>query len=175
AEAKTRLPKNYAALELDSPTKEGAKARLVKLTDAKGGTIAEAVLGKTRSEGYGAKRKAGTYVRTPGDPQTWLTNVEISAPLATTEWVKTAVLELDADKIDRVSVEIPGEEPLRIARAPAAAEKEKDTKAAGDTSKDAKGTKADDDSNAKDAEAEAGKDAKTPAEAAKPGELAFVD
>jgi hypothetical protein len=153
-EAKTSRPDKYAALELEDPAQKGTKARLVKLTDAKGNAIAEAVLGKKRLEAYGSGKTGGTYVRRPGNPQTWLANMELDAPVATKDWVKTAVLALDSGKINRLSIEIPGEPALKIERPQPAP---------------AKDTKADAKTDAKDAKAEA----KAPAPAA-PGKLAFV-
>ena len=42
--------------------------------------------------------------------------MELDAPLATKDWVKTSVLALDTAKINRVSVEITGEPPLKLER-----------------------------------------------------------
>jgi hypothetical protein len=121
-EPKTSKADRYAALELEDPEQKGAKSHLVRLMGADGKAISEVVLGKRRFAGYGTNQTGGTYVRRPGDPQTWLTNVELDAPVAAKDWVKTAVLSLDSGKIDRVSIEIPGEQPLKIERpAPAPA------------------------------------------------------
>jgi hypothetical protein len=182
AEPKTNRADKYPVLELEDPAGKGAKSRLVTLTDAKGNTIAEAVLGKTRSDGFGIGRTSGTYVRRPDNPQTWLANVEIDAPLGTKDWVKTAVLALDAAKVNRVTIEIAGEQPLIIERAPAVSKEVKDAKgakadgkvAAKDQAKDAtKDTKADGKDAAKgqpkDAAKAAAKDTKV-----EPGKLAFV-
>ena len=138
-EPKTSKPDRYAALELDDPEQKGAKSRLLRLTGADGKAISEVVLGKRRSAGYGTGQTGGTYVRKPGSPQTWLANVEIDAPLAAKDWVKTSVLALDTAKINRVSVEISGEQALRVERpAPAAAPKNAKTDAAKIDGKDAK-------------------------------------
>ena len=162
-EPKTSKPDRYAALELDDPEQKGAKSRLLRLTGADGKAVSEVVLGKRRSAGYGTGQTGGTYVRKPGNPQTWLTNVELDAPLAAKDWVKTSVLALDTAKINRVSVEIPGEQALKIER-PAPAAAPKDAKA-----------------DAKDAKTDAAKanvkDAKAPEWAHppfEPAKLAFV-
>jgi len=145
-ESKTSKPDRYAALELDDPEQKGAKSRLLRLTGADGKAISEVVLGKRRSAGYGINQTGGTYVRKPGSPQTWLANVEIDAPLAIKDWVKTSVLALDLPKIGRVSVEVPGEQPLKLERpAPPAAPKDAkaDANAKTDAAKgDAKDAKA---------------------------------
>jgi hypothetical protein len=162
-EAKTSRPDKYAVLELDDPSAKGAKARLVKVTDAKGNAIAEAVLGKKRPDGYSTGKAGGTYVRRPGNAQTWLADRALDAPVATADWVKTGVLSLDSAKIARIGIEIPGEQALRIERPlPAAAKDAKDTKPA-DAKTSAKA----------DAKAAETADAKPPAPA-QPGKLAFV-
>ena len=139
-EGKTRKAERYAALKLEDPADKTAKSRLVKLTGTKGNTIAEVVIGKQRQEGYGTGKAGGTYVRKVGDPQTWLTNAELSAPVTVKDWVKTSVLSLNAENIGRIGVEIPGEQALKIERP---APKDKDAKAAKDAkeAKDGKETK----------------------------------
>jgi hypothetical protein len=133
--AKTRRPDRYAVLELEDPAEKGAKSRLVRLVGGKG-VIGEVVVGKKRIEMLDAT-KGGTYVRKPGDPQTWLANAELDAPIASKDWVKTSVLELDTSKISSVTIEIPGEQPLRIGRDNAAPAKKdaKDEAPAGEPGK----------------------------------------
>ena len=162
-EPKTNRADKYPVLELEDPAGKGAKSRLVTLTDAKGNTIAEAVLGKTRSDGFGVGKTSGTYVRRPGNPQTWLANVELEAPLGVKDWAKTSVLALDATKVNRVTIEIAGEQPLKIERAPAASKEAKDAKDAKADGKDAAKDQA------KDTAKDSAKDTKV-----EPGKLAFV-
>jgi Domain of unknown function (DUF4340) len=114
-EAKTRLADRYGLIDLEDPTTAGTKSRSVRLLDAKGGAVAEAVIGKKRSDAFGYG-KVGTYVRKPGDAQTWLANVELDASADLKDWVKAEVLQVDSSKISRVTVEIPGEQPLKVER-----------------------------------------------------------
>jgi uncharacterized protein DUF4340 len=165
-EPKTTRAEKYAALELEDPAGKGAKSRLVKLTDAKGNTVAEAVIGKKRFEGYGTAKIGGTYVRRPGNPQTWLANAELEAPVATKDWVKTSVLAFDSAKINRVSIEIPGEPALRIERPAPASGKD-----AAATAKDAK---APEKADAKVDLMKLHQMAEPPAPPAPPAKLAFV-
>ena len=102
-------------LELEDPAAKDAKSRLLRLLDDKGGVIAEAVVGKKRLDAFGGS-KSGTYVRKPGDAQTWLANADLDVPVAVRDWVQPGVLDIPAAKIAKVTVEIPGEEPLMIAR-----------------------------------------------------------
>jgi hypothetical protein len=114
-EGKTRRSDRYAALELEDPAVKGAKSRLVRLTGDKGAVLAEIVLGKKKFEVFGGN-KSSTYVRKPGDPQTWLTNTELNASLSAKDWMRTNVVTLDTGKVTRVTIEIPGEQPLVLAR-----------------------------------------------------------
>jgi Domain of unknown function (DUF4340) len=147
-EPKTKRPDRYAVLELEDPADKAAKSRLVRLKDGRGGTIGEVVIGKQRQEALGTG-KPGTYVRKPGDPQAWLANTELHASLSTKDWMKTNVLSLDAGKISRISIEIPGEQALKI---------ERETPPPAKDAKDAKD----------------GKDAKEAADPPPPGKLRFV-
>lgn len=114
-ESKTRRPDRYAALELEDPADKNAKSRNVRLLGAKGNVIGEVVIGKKRHDLLGTG-KSGTYVRKPGDPQTWLANAELDASAVAKDWLKTSVFTTDATKISRVTIEIPGEQALRVER-----------------------------------------------------------
>lgn len=114
-ESKTRRPDRYAALELEDPADKSAKSRIVRMLDAKGKLIGEVVIGKKRQDLLGTG-KGGTYVRKPGDPQTWLANSELDTSAVTKDWLKTSLYTADAAKISRVTLEIPGEQPLRVER-----------------------------------------------------------
>lgn len=114
-EPKTRSKERYELLELEDPTGKDAKSRLVRLLDDKGGVIFEVVVGKKRLDAFGASR-SGTYVRRPGEEQTWLASAEIDASAGIRDWVQPGILDLQPAKISAVSIEIPGEQPLKLAR-----------------------------------------------------------
>ncbi|RTL72785.1 MAG: DUF4340 domain-containing protein [Hyphomicrobiales bacterium] len=114
-EPKTRVPDRFGLLELEDPATKGAKSRLVRLLGEKGNTIAEVIVGKKRVDAFGASR-AGTYVRRPGDEQTWLASADIDASANVRDWVQAAVLDLPLAKVNAVTVSVPGEEPLKITR-----------------------------------------------------------
>jgi hypothetical protein len=114
-ESKTSNKERYAQLELEDPAAKDAKSRLLRVLDDKGAPIVEALVGKKRFDAFGAS-KGGTYVRKPGEAQTWLSNADLDVSLAVRDWVQPGVLDLAAAKIAKVTIEIPGEEPLVIAR-----------------------------------------------------------
>jgi hypothetical protein len=114
-ESKTRNKDRYALLELEDPAAKDAKSRLLRLLDDKGGVIAETIVGKKRFDAFGGS-KSGTYMRKPSDAQTWLSNADLELSVAVKDWVQATVLDVPAARIGKVTIEIPGEEPLVIAR-----------------------------------------------------------
>ncbi|HJZ43672.1 MAG TPA: DUF4340 domain-containing protein [Hyphomicrobiaceae bacterium] len=114
-EPKTQSKDRLALLELEDPGAKDAKSRLVRLLDDKGAVVGEAIVGKKRFDAFGAS-KSGTYMRRPGEAQAWLTGADVDVGLGVRDWVRPQVFDLAAAKIAGVSIEIPGEEPLKIAR-----------------------------------------------------------
>jgi len=114
-EGKTRNKDRFALLELEDPAGKDSKSRLLRLKDDQGAIIAETIVGKKRWDAFGGS-KSGTYVRKPGDPQTWLSNGDLDVSLNVRDWVQAGVLDVPSTKIAKLTVEIPGEEPLVIAR-----------------------------------------------------------
>jgi hypothetical protein len=92
------------------------------LLDDKGNAIAEVVVGKKRSDAFGSSR-GGTYVRRPGDAQSWLANADINAPIGARDWVQPSIIDIPSAKIASVDVAVVGEEPLKIVRDAADASK----------------------------------------------------
>jgi hypothetical protein len=117
AEPKTRNPQRYALLELEDPADKNANSRLVRLLDDKGAVIGEAIVGKKRSGG-GGLGKGGTYVRKPGDPQTWLATADINGGTGLRDWAKARIFETAPDKITKLKIEIPGNAAYEIVRDP---------------------------------------------------------
>ena len=114
-EGKTRNKDRFSLLELEDPTGKDSKSRLLRLKDAQGVVVAEALVGKKRWDAFGGS-KSGTYVRKPGESQTWLSNIDLDVSLNVRDWVQAGVLDVPSTKIAKLTVEIPGEEPLVIAR-----------------------------------------------------------
>lgn len=114
-EPKTNVKDRFGLLELEDPAGKDAKSRLVRLLDAKGGLITEVVVGKKRVDAFGANR-TGTYVRRPGDDQTWLASADLEASVNAKDWVASAVLDVQPAKIAAVTIEVPGEPALKLVR-----------------------------------------------------------
>ena len=112
-EPKTRVPERYSILELGDPAKKDAKSTLVKVSDKAGKALAEVVIGKRSIAAFG-RGKAGTYVRIPGNPQTWLANVDIRTSPDVTDWVDAVFFRIDPSKVASLTVTEPGAEPYTL-------------------------------------------------------------
>lgn len=112
-EPKTSSKDRYSLLELQDPASKDSKSRGVKVLDDKGKPLADVVLGKSRPEAFGSGR-AGFYVRKAADNQTWLAVGDPKATAEVKDWVQTGIFSTVSDKITRLTIAHPGEEPLVI-------------------------------------------------------------
>ena len=112
---KTRNPERYPLLELEDLTAPGAKSRGLVLAEEKGRAIADLIVGKRSVEQFGAG-KGGTYIRRPGERDTWLVSTEIDVNPSVAAWVDTSLFEAEIAKVKKVTVTLPGEPPLAIER-----------------------------------------------------------
>lgn len=107
-ERKTRNPERFGLLELEDIGADGAKSRFLAISDEKARPLAELIVGKRSAEQFGAG-KGGTYIRKPGDKDTWLVNAEIDVNPAVGQWVDTTIFEAQIAQVKRVEVTVPGE------------------------------------------------------------------
>ncbi len=82
--------------------------------DDKGQIVADAVIGQLRRDAFGSG-KTGTYVRRPGEAQTWLVNTQIDGGVALRDWVKPKLFEVRPSEVKNLMVKSPGKEDLDIA------------------------------------------------------------
>ncbi len=117
-EPKTRETGRYSMLEVDDPSGKNSNARLIKLEDSDGTAIAEIIAGKPRLHGgtTAAGGTSGTYVRKPGEEQSWLASTNISGGAALKDWVNPRIFETQTEKVSEVTVEVQGEPPYVIKR-----------------------------------------------------------
>ncbi|MGI9408656.1 MAG: DUF4340 domain-containing protein [Hyphomicrobiaceae bacterium] len=113
AEAKTRDPKRYDLLELGDPEKDGATSTRVTLSDKAGKKVGELVVGKRRVSAFG-RGKTGSYVRRPGEEQTWLTNGEIRTTMDVSDWVEPVFFKMKLDRFKTLTLEPTGGDPVKV-------------------------------------------------------------
>lgn len=114
-ERKTALKDRHELLGLGDHTAPGSNARLLRMLDAKGGVLGEVVLGRPAYDMMESS-KGGTYVRRPGDDQTWLADRPLQVSLSIRDWVKTRLIDRDVKSIKSVRIEREGEAPIDIKR-----------------------------------------------------------
>lgn len=114
---KTRNPSLHKSLELEDPRQKDAKSRLVKVTDAQDRALVDIIIGKRSSEQLGTG-KGGTFVRRPGQNETWLVSGEIDPTPLVPFWVDATMFETHVGKAKGTTVEIPGEKPIEVVRSP---------------------------------------------------------
>lgn len=114
-ERKTALKDRHELLGLGDHTATGTNARLLRMIDAKGAALGEIVLGRPAYDMMDAT-KGGTYVRRPGDDQTWLADRPLQVSLSIRDWVKTRLIDRDVKSITSIRIERDGEAPIDIKR-----------------------------------------------------------
>lgn len=114
-EKKTRKPDRYPLLGVEDPSDTGAKSRLVRLMDVQSKEVAQVIVGNRRVDAFGSG-KGGTYVRLPGEQQTWLADTVIEAGTGLRDWVDTQVVLAALPQIENVSLTAPGKETIEIER-----------------------------------------------------------
>lgn len=116
-EPKTRVAKRYALLEVDDPAQKLSNARLIKLEDGSGNTLAEIIAGKQRpGAGPAGQSQGGTYVRRPGEEQSWLVSTSIVGGSGLKDWANPRVFETQTEHIKELTVEVQGEQPYTVKR-----------------------------------------------------------
>jgi hypothetical protein len=115
AERKTAMKDRHDLLGLGDHTAPGASARHLRMLDAKGGVLGEIVLGRPAYDMMDSN-KGGTYVRRPGENQTWLADRPLQVSLSIRDWVKTRLIDLDVKSIKSIRIEREGEQPIDIKR-----------------------------------------------------------
>src|SRR5687768_8313947 len=102
-EAKTSMPERYARLEVEDPEQEDAKSRLLRVESADGQVLAEVILGK-RQHRLTGNQQAGTYLRRPGEAQSWLASGGVDLDTAIIDWLDEEVVDLDPARIGRIEI-----------------------------------------------------------------------
>jgi hypothetical protein len=102
-EAKTRLPERYPRLEVEDPAAADAKSRLLRAESADGKVLAAAILGK-RQHRLTGNQSAGTYLRRPGEEQSWLASGGVDLDTAVIDWLDDQIVDLDPARIGRIEI-----------------------------------------------------------------------
>ena len=113
-ESKTSLAERHARLDLQDPIEKGSNAKQVTLIDSSGKEMATLVVGK-RKYTLGGK-EGGTYIRLPGESQTWLAMGEVNPGVSPRDWIDKNVVDVPEAAVRRVTVSTPKGERVIAAR-----------------------------------------------------------
>ncbi len=115
-EPKTKRADRYAKLEVEDATGKDAKSARVTLTDAKGGTLADLIVGKTK---FSLEGIDSLYVRRPGEERAWLARGRVEPAQGRLGWVNPSFLSIDRERIRKATLKRPGSPPLVVFKAKA--------------------------------------------------------
>lgn len=115
-EPKTTRADRYVRLEVEDVGGEDGKSRLIRLENADGETLAEAIVGKQRQRLTGSQ-SAGTYIRRPDEAQSWLASGGVQLEPAVTDWLETELVDLQGDRVRRIEVRPPSGPDYAVVRA----------------------------------------------------------
>jgi hypothetical protein len=104
-ESKTAQPDRYARLDLQDPAEKGSNAKQVTFIDTNGKEMATLIVGK-RKYTLGGK-EGGTYIRLPGEAQTWLALGEVNPGAAPRDWIAKDIADVPDAAVKRVTVTSP--------------------------------------------------------------------
>ncbi len=114
-EGKTKLEDRYERLDLNAPDAKDSRAKQVTVLDKEGKALADLIVGK-RKFTLGSK-EGGTYIRIPGDPQTWLALGELNPGDKARDWLKRDITDIKDKQIKRVTVRHPDGESVIVSKA----------------------------------------------------------
>lgn len=102
--AKTKLPRLYSRLGVDSPDNEDSTSLLLTLKNAEEDKLIEVIIGKPRLSSA-AQNTPGLYVRKPDDEQSYLVDGIMDISSSKTDWIDRALFDIPAEAIRAVRIE----------------------------------------------------------------------
>ena len=115
-EAKTRRPDLFHRLQVEDVDAKDAKSKLLRLKDAGGEILAEAIIGKS-SYDLGGLGHASLYVRKSGMEQAWKVKSGLDASTYTLDWLPKEIMDISANRVMRVSSVTPDGSRLDVSKA----------------------------------------------------------
>ena len=115
-ESKTSKAESYGRLGVQTVGDKGdEESREIQLLDKAGNVIEAVIIGKkrlTKTPGSGAS----LYVRKSTEQQSWLVTGEIVLPRSQKDWLNTAVINIEASRIQSVNIQHSDKTTLAIAK-----------------------------------------------------------
>ena len=115
-EAKTKRADRYSRLRVEDIAAEGARSRLVTLANSAGETIAQTIIGKRKNNLFGFRRD-GTYLRMPGEEQSWLAEGAVRVETDPVRWLQQEIISIPMGDVRTMVIRQPDGAELRVAKA----------------------------------------------------------
>jgi len=107
-EPRTSKPSQYAALGVESANATGSNSDLLRILDGSGKVTLALLVGHRRSRTAGHAPDQ-TYVRRPGDKQSWLAEGHLEVDADPQVWLDRDIMNIDHSRITKVTVSDPSE------------------------------------------------------------------
>jgi hypothetical protein len=114
-EPKTSNPDLYAKIGLDDIHAEDGNAVQYTFKNADGHALAEIIIGNSRL-GRADPQSSEYFVREPAMAQTWLVEGKLPDAIGIMEWLDDKVLEIDRDRVHRVTAAHPDGAIVRVGK-----------------------------------------------------------
>ncbi len=102
-ERKTSLPERFERLEVDDVDGINAESAYVKISDAAGKVLAEAIVGRPSARFIDGS-VSGTYIREPGTNNVWLVSGITNVQTRLVPWLQRNIVSLPANTVARVEL-----------------------------------------------------------------------
>jgi hypothetical protein len=103
-EAKTKIPENYAKLNVEDPAQEDAKSVLVRVKDSADNELAAVIVGRMEAGSFATVGQDKTYVRKANDDQVWLVKGGLVVKEAAGDWVVEEILNIPSSRVKQVTI-----------------------------------------------------------------------
>lgn len=102
-ERKTSMPERFARLEVDDIDGINAESAYVKISDAAGAVLAEAIVGRPSARFIDGS-VSGTYIRVPDTNDVWLVSGVANVQTRLVPWLERSIVSLPANTVARVEL-----------------------------------------------------------------------
>ncbi|MGE0256502.1 MAG: DUF4340 domain-containing protein [Alphaproteobacteria bacterium] len=114
-ELKTQQPDRHHRLEVEDPSTEEAASRRVRVEDAGGKVLADAIVGRPSYRFVGTIT-SGTYMRRPDEKQAWLGTGIVRVQDRLVPWLQRELVAIKSDRLARVRLNVGRDDAYTVER-----------------------------------------------------------
>lgn len=103
-EAKTKMPENFAKLNVEDPAKEDANSIQVSLKDSADKELASVIVGRMETGSFATVGQDKTYVRKANDDQVWLVKGGLVVSDEAVDWVTEEIVNINSSRVKQVAI-----------------------------------------------------------------------